>query len=33
LTKLFLWDNNMGDAGKQGVRDVVKGRCGFKLKL
>jgi hypothetical protein len=33
LTKLGLKKNNMGDAGKQAVRDAVRGRSGFKLEL
>ena len=33
LTKLNLWVNNLGDAGKQAVQDAVKGRSGFQLHL
>jgi hypothetical protein len=33
LTKLRLGRNNLGDAGKQAVRDAVKGRSGFVLEL
>jgi hypothetical protein len=25
------FNSNMGDAGRQAVRDVVKGRSGFQL--
>ena len=33
LTKLDLRWNNMGDAWKKAVRDVVKDRSGFVLEL
>ena len=33
LTKLDLRFNNMGDAGKQAVRDAVKDRSGFELRM
>ena len=33
LTKLDLQYNNLGDAGKQAVREAVKGRSGFELYL
>jgi Ran GTPase-activating protein (RanGAP) involved in mRNA processing and transport len=33
LTKLYLWNNNLRDAGKQAVRDAVKDRSGFVLEL
>jgi hypothetical protein len=33
VTKLWLGNNNMGDAGKQAVQDAVKGRSGFQLHL
>jgi hypothetical protein len=33
LTKLYLRNNNLGDAGKKAVRDAVKGRSGFELEL
>ena len=35
LTNLFLylWNNDLGDAGKKAVRDAVKGRSGFELML
>jgi hypothetical protein len=31
LTKLDIQANNMGDAGKQAVRDALKDRNGFVL--
>ena len=31
--KLFLWDNNLGDAGGKAVQDAVKDRSGFVLYL
>ena len=33
LTKLDLENNRMGDAGEKAVRDAVKDRSGFVLKL
>ena len=33
LTKLNLQYNNMGEAGRKAVRDAVKDRSGFVLKL
>jgi hypothetical protein len=33
LTKLYLWNNDLGDAGKTAVRDAVKDRSGFVLEL
>ena len=33
LTKLNLWNNNLGDAGKKAVQDAVKDRSGFELML
>ncbi len=33
LTKLYLWSNDLGDAGKTAVQDAVKGRSGFQLYL
>ena len=34
LTKLNLeYNSNMGEAGKTAVRDAVKDRSGFELKL
>ena len=33
LTKLYLLNNNLGDAGNKAVQDAVKGRSGFKLYL
>ena len=33
LTKLDLENNNLGEAGKKAVRDVVKDRSGFVLEL
>ncbi len=33
LTELYLWNNNLGDAGEKAVRDAVKGRSGFVLEL
>ena len=33
LTKLDLEYNNLGDAGRQAVRDAVKDRSGFVLEL
>jgi hypothetical protein len=33
LTKLDLEYNSMGDAGEKAVRDAVKDRSGFVLKL
>jgi hypothetical protein len=31
LTKLWLGNKNLGDAGKTAVQDAVKGRRGFQL--
>ena len=33
LTKLYLWSNNLGEAGKKAVQDAVKDRNGFELTL
>jgi hypothetical protein len=33
VTKLWLGNNYMGDAGKQAVQDAVKGQSGFQLHL
>ncbi len=33
LTKLVIWGNNMGDAGKKALQDAVRGRSGFELML
>jgi len=33
LIKLVLWHNNLGNAGEKAMRDVVKGRIGFDLKM
>ena len=33
LTKLYLGRNNMGETGEKAVRDAVKDRSGFELKL
>ena len=31
LTKLYLYNNNLGDAGEKAVREAVKDRSGFEL--
>ena len=33
LTKLYLWNNILGDAGETAVQDAVKDRSGFELEL
>ena len=33
LTKLYLYNNNLGDAGEKAVREAVKDRSGFVLQL
>ena len=33
LTKLYLYNNNLGEAGEKAVRDAVKDRSGFVLEL
>ena len=33
LTKLYLYNNNLGDAGEKAVREAVKDRSGFELEL
>jgi hypothetical protein len=33
LTVLWLFNNNLGDAGEKAVRDAVKDRSGFDLML
>ena len=33
LIKLVLWHNNLGNAGEKAMRDAVKGRIGFDLKM
>ena len=33
LTKLYLYMNNLGEAGEKVVREAVKDRSGFELML
>ena len=33
LTKLWLVNNKLGDAGEKAVRKAVKDRGGFKMEL